>query len=82
MPNSKIPASCKLAACTPEAYYHPLNIYTEPNRWKEFGYHIAPEEHAADFTVLKELIEREKPAGQMIVGPDVAGAMNISYFEL
>ena len=35
-------------------------------------------DHAKDYFVLKELIEREKQVGRLIVGPDVA--YQISYF--
>ena len=57
-----------------------LHVCAEPDLWEHrHGYNITASEHAKDFTVLKELVEKEKPLGRMIVGPDVAG--NQSYFE-
>ena len=55
-----------------------LELWTEPDIWDRHGYIITASEHAKDFTVLKELLEKEKPLGRMIVGPDVAS--NQSYF--
>ena len=52
----------------------------EPDLWNRHGYNITASEHAKDFTVLKELVEKEKPLGKLIVGPDVAD--NPLYFGL
>ena len=57
-----------------------LHVCAEPDLWEHrHGYNITASKHAKDFTVLKELMEKEKPLGRMIIGPDVAG--NQSYFE-
>ena len=53
--------------------------WTEPDLWYHHDYNITASEHAKDFSVLKELLEKEKPQGKMIVGPDVAEYQ--SYFE-
>ena len=51
--------------------YYAIDLFLEKNN-------ITAVDHAKDFFVLKELIEREKPLGRLIVGPDVA--KNASYF--
>ena len=55
-------------------------MYAEPNAWDRFGYNITAAEHAKDFTVLKEIVEKQEPLGKMTVGPDV-GSSGFSYFE-
>ena len=53
----------------------PLYIHTEPDLWDHHEYNISAPEHAKDFSVLKQLVEKEMQFGKvMIVGPDVAGS--------
>ena len=47
-------------------------IAVEPNAWSRFGYDITPVQHAKDFSLLKDLVNKEDPWGKMVVGPDVA----------
>ena len=43
-------------------------------------YNISAAEHTKDFSVLKQLVEKEKQFGKlMIVGPDVAGSQ--TYYD-
>ena len=55
-------------------------LNTEPDLWfLHYDWIITAKAHAKDFTVLKEMIEKEEPLGRLIVGPDVA--INPLYFS-
>ena len=58
-----------------------VHIDLEPNLWGEYGYEITPTEHAADFSVLKTLIENENPLGRKIAGPDVTKRADEYFIE-